>query len=142
MLSFVHDTIDTCRGGDDEGNHNFPSHRMASKTTPKTTISQILICGMNMLSSITFSRPTGHQPKQQLQLHFHKMQCSFLYGPRVIPHKMQCPHHFFMRSTCHPPQNVMSTLFLWGPSVTQASNEFHVKVALLALPTHHLLTWS
>ena len=31
MLSLVHDTIDTCRGEDDEGNDNLPPHRMASK---------------------------------------------------------------------------------------------------------------
>jgi hypothetical protein len=54
---------------------------------PKTIISQILICRMNMLSPITFSRPIGRQPKQQLQLHFHKMQC---------------PRHFFMGSKYHP----------------------------------------
>ena len=103
---FVHDTIDTCRGEDDKRNHNLPPHMMTSKTTPKTTISQILICWTNMLSPITFSRPTRHQPKQELQLYFHKMQClhHFLWGPRVIPHKIQCPRHFFMRFRCHPHQ--------------------------------------
>jgi hypothetical protein len=58
------------------------------------------------------------------------------------------------------PQNAMSTSFrygvhasshtkcnvhvisLWGPSVTHVNGEFHVKVALLALPAHHFLTWS
>ena len=103
MLSLVNDTIDTCRGEDDEGNHNLPPHMMASKTTPKIIISQILICRTNMLSPITFSRPTWHQPKQRLQLHFHKMQC---------------PCHFFMGSTCHPTQNAMSTSFLYGIQVS------------------------
>ena len=103
MLSHVYDTIDICRDEDDEGNHNLQPHKMASKTTPKTTISQILICRTNMLSPLTFSRPTGHQPKQRLQLHFHKMKC---------------PRHFFMGSTCHPTQNAMSTSFLYGVQVS------------------------
>ena len=63
MLSHVYDTIDTCRDEDDEKNHNLPSHIMASKTMPKSTISQILIYRWNMLSPLTFSRPTGRQPK-------------------------------------------------------------------------------
>jgi hypothetical protein len=58
MLSPVHNTIDTYRGEDDEGNHNLPPHMMASETTPKITMSQILICRTNILSPITFSRST------------------------------------------------------------------------------------
>ena len=99
MLSLVYDIIDTCRGEDDEWNHNLPLQKMASKITPKITISQILICRTNILSPITFSRPTWRQPKQRLQLHFHEMQC---------------PRDFFMGSMHHPIQNAMSTSFLCG----------------------------
>ena len=52
-----------------------------------------------MLSPITLSRPTGHQPKQRLQLYFHKMQC---------------PRHFFMGFTRHPIQNAMFMSFCMG----------------------------
>ena len=82
-----------------------------------------------MLSPIIFSRSTRRQPKQRLQLHFHKMQC---------------PRHFFMGSKCHPrqrripresgPPGTANTTFaymeltcppyvcLWGPWKTM----FHV----------------
>jgi hypothetical protein len=106
ILSHVHDTIDICRGEDDEENHNLPPHIMASKITPKTTISQILICRTNILSPITFSRPIGRQPKQRLQLYFHKMQC---------------PRHFFMGSTRHPTLNAMSRSFVYEVQVSPTS---------------------
>ena len=58
MLSHVPDTIDTCCGEDDIGNHNIPPHMMVLKRTPKTIISQNLISKTNMLSPITFTCPT------------------------------------------------------------------------------------
>ena len=48
-----------------------------------------------------------------------------LWGPFINPHKMQCPRHF-----------------LRGPSVTHVNGKFQMKVAHLALPSHHLLLWS
>ena len=96
MLSHVHDTIGICCRKDDIGNYNLPSHMMAPKTTPKTTVSQNLISRWNMLSPITFFGLIKSQPKQRLQLQFHKIQC---------------PYHFFMESTCHPIQNTMYTSF-------------------------------
>ena len=48
-----------------------------------------------------------------------------LWGPHVNPHKMQYPRNF-----------------LWGPSVDHVRDEFHVKLALLALSARHLLTWN
>ena len=109
MMFHVHDTIDICRGEDDIGDYIFPSHRIVAKTTPKIIISQNLISKTNMISPITFSRPTKCQPKQRLQLQFHKMQC---------------PRHFFIGSKCHPTSTTNSTkcnvhvISLWGPSVT------------------------
>ena len=114
------------------------------KITSETTISQILIYKVNILSPITFSRATWSPPIQRLQLHFYKMQYPrhffirfphhshtkynvhmiCLWGLRVIPHKMQYRRNF-----------------LWGPSVVHINGEFHVKVALLALLAHHLLSW-
>ena len=67
---------------------------------------------------------------------------------------------FFYGFMRHPTQNAMSTSFLnrvyasslkkcnvhiislWGPNVTHVNDDFHVKMAILALPTHQLLTWS
>ena len=86
--------FDTCRGEDDIRNHILQSRRTASKTTPKTTISQNLISRTNMLFRITFSSPTRRQQNQQLQLQFQNMQC-------------QC--HFFMGSNCHPKSATNST---------------------------------
>ena len=108
MLSHVHNTSDICCGENGEGNYNLPSHD-GFKTTPKTTISQILICKTNMLSPITLFRPTWSQPKQWLQLHFHKIQC---------------PRHFFMGFMRHPTQNAMFTSFFYGVQLwpTSAAN--------------------
>ena len=65
------------------------------KTTFKTTMSQNLISKTSMLSLVTFFCPTWHQPKQQLQLQYYKMQC---------------PRNFFMGFTCH---STLMTNFTW-----------------------------
>ena len=113
MLSLVYVTINTCRGENNEEHDNLLPHMMASKTTPKPHISQILICKTNMLSPITFSCSTGYQPKQRLQLSFlwNAMSTSFLYGIHALSHT-KCNVHI---------------ISLRGPSVTHVSGDFHMR---------------
>ena len=55
-----------------------------------------------MFFLIIFSHPTGRQPNQRLQLHFHKIQCR---------------RHFFKGSTHHTTQNAISTSFFYRVQV-------------------------
>lgn len=114
MLSLVYVTINTCRGENNEEHDNLLPHMMALKTTLKPHISQILICKTNMLSPITFSRSTGYQPKQRLQLSFdsflwNAMSTSFLYGIHALSHTKCNVHIIFLWVQVSPTSAANST---------------------------------
>jgi hypothetical protein len=85
-----------------------------------------------------------------------------MQGEHVVSHNIITSHMMSNKTTIAIAfsQNAMITSFLyaihasshtkcnihaissWAPSVTHVSGEFHVKMVLLALLAHHLLTWS
>ena len=86
---------------------------------------------------VTFSRPTGRQPKQRLELHFHKIQCPshFFKGSKYHPHQRRIPcesgppgtastSFAYMELTCPP------CVRLWGPWKTMFHVMSHKKRAL------------